>query len=502
MFRIVLIEDEPSAMRHLRTIIKLYCSGFEVVDTAENGADGLEKIRALKPDVVISDIKMPVMDGIKLASHVKEELPFIYSVIISGYQDFEYAKGAIQSGVTDYLLKPVTPSQLKELLESIGKKLEAEYYTKRIGILNQILNGMPVEQWQIERYLQFSNFSAAILRENGLPSRFGSKHTAAAHDPAVEVERIPDIKTGQNLWILPGRDKLEMVFLHTAEIPDGIHLAELVARVAGKLTGGYHTTIYSTGLFRLQDCRETILNLYRVLDNKIVIGLSQTINDHSENRYTPENRALRDGTLENRLKFLISNALYEELKQEFIKLFAIWEKEKYPQIWVENALRQIMQYIKKQLAGMEEQNYNIEFLLDEVMYYATSFGELMSSIWELVEKIIRCVDIKYLKVDNQAFFNSIEKYLDQNLCEPLTLQSVCAIFGISQTYLSRLFRKYKNMSFNEYLTAIRIEKAKHLITENPEMPLKDVAKIVGYNDQFYFSRVFRSLTGIPPSHIR
>jgi YesN/AraC family two-component response regulator len=197
---------------------------------------------------------------------------------------------------------------------------------------------------------------------------------------------------------------------------------------------------------------------------------------------------------------LVSNGLYNELKQEFIKLFADWEREKRTQLWIENNLRHILQLVEKHSAtsgGMPEND--IELLLDEALCYSVTMGELMANIWEVVEKFVQRVDTRNQKVDNPSFFNSIERYLEQNLSEPLTLQSVCAVFGISQTYLSRLFRKYKNMSFNEYLTFIRVEKAKLLISGNRDMPLKDVASYVGFSDQFYFSKVFRSVTGIPPS---
>jgi YesN/AraC family two-component response regulator len=500
MMRIVLVEDEPSAMRYIKSIIELRCSGFKIVDTAENGAEGLEKVRLLKPDVVITDIKMPVMDGIELVSHIKEEFPFIYSVIVSGYQDFEYAKGAIQSGVVDYLLKPVNAGQLKKLLDSIRQKLETEYYIKRVGLLKHILIGAPAETWQVEKYLPFKCYSAAILRENGLPSRFSSKHTAAAYNPAVEAYAVSCTTGDNSIWVLTGRDERELLFFCTPELTDRNAFESLVAGTAEKLTGGYHTTIFASEFFGLLECKNMVSNLYRTLDNNIVIGLSQTIYELPEVRSAVENRASMDGSLGNKIAFLVSNAMYDGLKQELIKLFGTWEKERRTQLWVESNLRQILHHVEKHSAATRGgQNYDIEFLLDEALYYSTTFGELMANIWELVEKIVQCVEKKDHKVDTPAFFNSIEQYLEQNLSEPLSLQSVCSVFGISQTYLSRLFRKYKNMSFNEYLTAIRIDEAKRLIIENPNIPLKDVAMLVGYNDQFYFSRVFRSVTGVPPS---
>jgi two-component system response regulator YesN len=500
MIKIILIEDEPSAMRYLKSIIELKCSGFEIIDTAENGVEGLEKIRRIKPDIVITDIKMAVMDGIELVSHIKEEFPFINSIIVSGYQDFEYAKGAIKSGVVEYLLKPVNPGQLKNLLDTIKEKLEREFYIKRVALLKNILSGAAVEAWYTEKYLPFKNYSIAILRKNGLPSRFSSQYGASYHSIALETDTLMGLKGYNNIWIITGRDEQELVIIYTAEISCDKSFEELVTMIEEKITLGYHTLVFSSKLFTLTNCMKVVSNLYRILDNNIVIGVTQRIYDTQEIRLTTENRILTESKLVNKISFLLSNAMYDEMKREFVSHFACWEKDKLTQLWVENNLRQILRYLEEHsLACTQEQNRDLEFMLEEAMYYSTTFSELLVNIWDIVERITKHVQRSPQKVDTPSFIKSIEVYIEQNLAEPISLQSVCLMFGISQTYLSRLFRKYKKMSFNEYITMTRIDKAKRMIEKNPNILLKEVAALVGYGDPFYFSRVFRSVTGIPPS---
>ena len=499
MIRIILVEDEPSAMKYLCSVIEQKCTGFEIIDTAENGAEGLEKARLHKPDVIITDIKMPVMDGIRLVSRIKEELPYIYSVIISGYQDFEYAKGAIQSGVVDYLLKPVNAVQLRDLLHSIREKLKEQYRAERLVILKQALTGAPVESWRLSRYFPYERFIAALIRVNSLPSRFTSKLFSAAYDPALGLFELSGIQGDERIWVIPGRDEMEMIFFHTpgsaGEYPFHSHVFEAV----GKITGGYHHIVFSTEFSGLRNSKRIISGLYRTLDNNLVIGLNQIFYENMP-ILGAKNKNTLDVSLWNKLNFFLSNGQYDELKQEFIKLFASWEKAQCTQLWVESNLRQILNYIEKHSpTNIEMQHQDMEFLLDEALFYAASFGDLLANVWEIVEKLIQRTDIKNHKVDNPAFFSSIELYVGKNITEPLTLQRICTVFGISQTYLSRLFRKYRNMSFIEYLTNIRMDKAKQLIEEYPEMHLKDVAEAVGYIDPFYFSRVFRMTTGVPPS---
>ena len=499
MARIVLVEDEPSAMRYLCSVIEQKCSGFEIVDTAENGAEGLEKIRLHKPDIVITDIKMPIIDGIQLVSCIKEELPYIYSIIISGYQDFEYAKGAIQSGVVDYLLKPVNAMQLKDLLSLIKTKLEEQYYTERVAILKNLVAGTPVESCRSGRYLPFKCYNLAILRENGLPSRFSSKQISTVYNPDIDLLVLSGVRGEGHIWAISGRDEMELIFFFTPQIGSIEVFKSFVLEAAGKIKSCYHNIAFSSEIPALNDCKKVVSSLCRIIDNNTIIGRSQIF---YENAPSPANnkRIELDASFWNRLNFYLSNAQYDELKQEIIKMFALWEKEQRTQLWVESNLRQILRYVEKHSAANHgAQHHDLEYLLDEALYYAASFGDLMADTWEIIVKLIQHTEVKSQKVDNPRFFSSVELYLEKNLSEALMLQGVCSVFGISQTYLSRLFRKYKNMSFNEYLTTIRVEKAKQLIIENPGMHLKNIAETVGYNDQFYFSRVFRSVTGIPPS---
>jgi two-component system, response regulator YesN len=498
--KILLIEDEPSAMRHLKSIIELRCKGFLIVGTAENGAEGLEKVRSLNPDVVITDIKMPVMDGIKLVAHIKQEFPSIYSIIVSGYQDFEYAKGALQCGVVDYLLKPVNASQLNILLENIHQKLERHYYLKRIELMKQILLCKNIEISVIEKYLPFKSYSLAIVRQNGLPSRFNVNQEVEYNNPILEIWMEYNIKNLNNIWILQGRDEKEVIFVFSPDITSIKDFKTYFNGVISKLDNGYHTAVLGTESFKISDFKRLVSILYRTLDNNIVIGLSQTILGLSVTQAVAIGQVILDEMLSTRIGYLVSNVMFKELKLEFIKLLDLWEKEHRTQLWLESNLRQILHIIRKHSnLGLESQNYDLEFLLDEALCCSTTFGELMANTWELVGKIVQQDELKNMKVDTPDFFNSIGRYLEQNISEPLSIPIICGIFGISQTYMSRLFRKYKNMSFNEYLTVLRVEKAKQIILENPSMNLKDVATFVGFNDQFYFSRVFRSVTGSPPS---
>ena len=116
MYTVLVAEDEPLALKNITSIIEKYCDGFTVAATARDGTAALAGIREVRPDVVVSDIKMPRPTGVELAEILHEEMPETCFIITSGYDDFAFTQSAIRSGVTDYLLKPITPAALKKSL--------------------------------------------------------------------------------------------------------------------------------------------------------------------------------------------------------------------------------------------------------------------------------------------------------------------------------------------------------------------------------------------------
>jgi YesN/AraC family two-component response regulator len=142
-------------------------------------------------------------------------------------------------------------------------------------------------------------------------------------------------------------------------------------------------------------------------------------------------------------------------------------------------------------------DYQLDLLLSE----ARGWDDVAVGVWSLASSLLS-LEQEAGNDEAPAFFRRICRHIDTRYAESLTLTDLCEAFRISRPYMYKLFRKFEGTSFNEYLTRRRIEAAKRLIAESPSMPLKDVAQYVGYQDQFYFSRVFKSLTGIPPSEYR
>ena len=477
--RILLVDDEPAALRHLQTVVEFTGVQCKIVGTAENGAQAIELVDRLLPDVVITDMKMPVIDGIAFALMLKDNHPHVLTAVVSGYQEFEYLKGAIKSGVADYLLKPVGIEQMKSILLAFSEKVTISYEAKRLAILSELRLGAIVAESDLSKYFLDSSLYVAILRRGGIVSRL------SAHKQNDEVVPI----RVEGCLNLHGRDENEAILI-ALERPvltgyDGRH-------------GEYMTIVRLDSSVDIKSFAGICKLLYTALDSFIVVGKSMDViispddNLPSTSNYEFDNLA--------RIKHYMSSTQYEKLKHALVDAFARWEKESRQAIWVESALNRLFSVALKHAPPQNSEN--VFYAVQEAVLNAQSCGELMAATWALLERVLQIPEIKPQRIDSQLFFERIKTYIETNFAESLSLQTICSAFGISQTYANKLFRKYADASFTEFLTSLRMEKAKEYLMQKPKIPVKDVAQMVGYSDQFYFSKVFRIATGIPPSEYK
>jgi two-component system response regulator YesN len=497
---VLLADDEPSALRSLRYAIEKYCEKFEVVYCAKNGREALDKAVQLQPDILITDIKMPLLDGIGLVEKVIRFCPSTSSVIVSGYQEFEYAKGAMRLGVIDYLLKPLDVVQLCTLLEKLRASKLTDYYNKQVNILNKYVGDADdayPEEKELKRYFPFTGYTISLMRINGLPSRFSARNVPAWYDPAKNKKNILHPARYKGVWMANGRDDAEY-FVFRAEESNAPCLKELSLSAVSSFSNAFYTIIMDKEAFQLNECKKITRRLWRIVDNNLILGLSQIIDLSQNDENVLKSPAILDSIVQNRIAYLVSGGLFDELKNEIIGQFNQWELKKCPQIRVEQYIRQIIGIVTRVVSSKTAVNADLNILLDEALSFSTTFGELLENIWQIITEITLNHAEKG-RVDTVAFFNTIEEYVKQNLRQPLSLESVCSHIGISQTYLSRLFRKYTNMSFNKYITMHRIKEAKKLIDSYSNILVQDVAYAVGYDNPSYFSKVFREVVGVTPS---
>lgn len=495
----MLVDDEPSSVRYLKTIIEQKTNDFIVSSLAENGYDALQKIEKEKPDIVITDIKMPIMDGIELCSNIRKKYPYIHTILVSGYQEFEYARSAIKEGAYDYILKPININVFIETLLDLKEKIEVERYKKQIELLISIINNEKVNIYEVEKCFPFKRYGIAILRKGGIPLHFSTRIYLHKTNSFNDNK---DIFDNQKIWTLYGRDQNEHIFIFSPEELE-FKIFENYIKTFGESIKrfSYYTVLFDAKYFSLENLSERLINLIKLLNNSVIIGYSQVI--YIDDYYLSRKERITqiDQTVEKKLNFYISNFLCDRVKEEIEHCLTIWEQERQPLIWVGNLLNQIINLIKNHIQSIDIAEMAIEYMLDEALCLSKDYNDLKNSIWDIVNILFKNIECNMRK-NSSSLFNQIISYLNNNLSKPLSVQNVCQLFKISPTYLNTLFNKYKGISFNKYLINMRIEKAKDIICENPDIPIKEICDMVGFNDQFYFSRVFKALTGHTPSEFK
>lgn len=484
MYNILVVDDEPVGLKHVSMIIKKKCPHFQVIATAENGKEALEIMHNISVDVVITDIQMPIMDGIKFVQEIQQEYPNILKVIVSGYSEFEYAKKALQAGVCDYLLKPLVPEDMKKLLDSLKIKLDYFYYQKRNEILKILCNGGSVELRDLNCYFPEKKFYAALFRENGLLGNLQQNR--------IEIFSMMDEK----IYIY-GRDEREGLYLIPEQFVFGGDFISYSKSIFNKelKKGDYVTGIVFNQTFDVTQLSEVAQYLYRRLAEHITIGKNQLIlsNDEIEHHGISQD--------EQRIQEIIEEQImlgsFKGIKEKILQLFQIWKTEEKSQLYMEATTRYFIHLIFRNRVTCFD-IHEIEFLLQETFSYAANMDELSENLYGLIKQLLPDCE-KETVDDKESLLNEILNYINLHITESLTLGKVCKQFGVSQTSLNRMFRTYKDTSFSVYLTTTRIEKAKNVMNKNPHLYIKEVAERVGYNDQFYFSRIFRTMEGICPS---
>lgn len=487
MYRVFVAEDEPAALNHILTLIELKCPRFEVAGTADNGRTAFEQLEKLRPDVLITDVRMPLMDGIELVCKVKEKYPSVLSVIISGYQEFDYARAAIQAGVCDYLLKPVKPSAFQDCMRAIRGKLDKSYYTLRNRMLHKMstVDTDMIDKMEFSRIFSEEGYYVALFRKNGLPQRF-------VNTGETEIFSIPE----EQLMVY-GRDEMETLCICPKELMIYGSFYELMQHIIEKerRSAFYYTLVLQAEVIPPEELPSAIQRIYQKLDSCLVIGKNRTI-------MLPEQEEQQTGFLEEGndleyLRLLLSHGERRKAIEEVERCFAEWEKREYTQLVIEDKVREIFGLFRRQHM-LEESVEACGYYMDEAFFYAENMKRLTESILQILGKNSD-QEMARGKMDTQEYFERILCYMEENLANPLSPQMICRVFGISQTYLCRLFRSYSSKSFSKMLNELRVGKACEIMKNRKELFVKDIAVMVGYSDQFYFSRIFRSVKGVSPS---
>lgn len=525
MYRVLLADDEVIIRENVSRHVPWPEHGFELVTSCQNGQEAVDYISSNPVDLIITDICMPIMDGMELCKFVHENYPHIKIILLSGYDEFEYAKKAIRYDVVEYVLKPVTSKEMCELLDRVHTLLDKERSHSEMEVSYR------------DNYQQLlSNTLADFI--------IGNK---SLDDSTAELERL-----GLPVWTQSFRVAVLELNMYTAElITDRQTQVEssltsfVVYNVANELVmqenagvvcqdNNYHTII----LFHNDDntdsatnnhelCQRIMYQLKEMLHLKVTIGLGRTVTSAEQIplSYSEAKQALlyRYVKGDNRVIEYSSINSPDDVYIDKQCTAPLMEAVKNTDA---NALNHALFLIRHEL---QTHNYKkdkasfllswcIEALFEKLQKYGQGDGvrkeSALSSILK-AETLDTAIDVvqQYSEACIQALLdnrsngsrnyvrNAIE-YIEGNYNDSeLSLKSICAYLNISVSRFSSLFKAQQGETFMETLTRIRMEHAKELLLHT-DLKNYEIAERVGFSDPHYFGIAFKKDTGKTPTEFR
>lgn len=512
-FSVLVVDDEPAALRYVCTIIEEHCPGFSVVGTALNGAEALAELERLRPELVVTDARMPVMDGIRMVNELREQHDETPVLILSGYDDFEYVRGALDTGVVDYILKPVSVQRLRKAMAGLKERLLERRDRAVARWLHKLGTGAAAECEVPLRH----KCHVALLRYGGLVRRVDARAAEASFERHGELLAVAG-RDGREALLFASSHAVDsprfqsalrelaaaappLVTAAAATEPGSVATGSAAAgsRSAGSAPGSraaapYYTLAAFPRPVPAEEVEGAVAWLARVVDRSVKPGLTQ----HCSAEPPPEDSGGVKRALADRLSYGAttgSKAVIDEVVEDLV---AGWERNA-PSLY---SLRKSIAALLFRCTEGEADSAEIDSLVDDAVEAPGSYADLGAAVKRVILTLLTPELLEEEGSDAPGFFRGIRSWVAEHYTEQLSLRDVAAHFGLSPSYVSRLFRRYEGISLGEYLTKRRVQVACELLAGRAETPVKEIAAYCGFRDQYYFSRVFKASTGYSPTEYR
>ncbi|ALA44465.1 MULTISPECIES: response regulator [Paenibacillus] len=527
LHRAIVVDDETFTRKGLLQLMDWQACGFEIVGEADNGEDALELISRIHPDLVITDIRMPVLDGLELIRSVLEqstEHPAF--IILSGYSDFAYAQQAIRYGVHDFMLKPIDEGDFSATLRKLSERLHREqqnaqrYQNHHAGGLLETVMMNPVDdvvvtQWEQQLRLGEATYMYYVLVElnDQHPWRSGADGVMLSLFQFRELieqalHRLMDGK--YPLYVHEHRNRIGLIvpdfFLGCFEGKVEVFMKALQREIEGMKTLkdqlGSRVFVYAGKPVNwLQDiqqsyacAKEAVLHKYIYDNSGIVVYLQEGM--------PPLHYKTIPQDVLDRLTEQVEELRLDELRVAVDYLFSSFREECYAPEAMKMSLHQCLLSIVRVIQNMQGNERSLQSL-EPMMNWQDmnlSLGELQRLFTAFAEESGRYIGV--LRKDcQQGGIQHIRAYIEQHAAENISLKSIAARFYMNPVYLGQLFRKTYGVYFNEFLLKLRVQEAKRLLRQT-DLRIYEIAERVGFGSSDYFVTQFEKMAHATPSEYR
>lgn len=530
--KVFLVEDEVIIRSGVKKSINWEQEGYEFVGEASDGELAYPMILKEKPDILITDIRMPFMDGLELSRLVKKELPDIKILILSGYDEFEYAKKAIKIGVTEYLLKPISAAKLTEVLNAVAETIRQENEEKNLleTYFAEMRENTERDKMRLFEKLLMGDLSMGEILEAG--ERFGMNLGASCYK-IVLFKILANLEN--HVYAEQMVDACSSVE-QAASMMDGVYVFQRgVEGWAFLLTAQDEKSMEESAKILYQNLKQAMKN-YTQLEYFGGIGSTVPRIRSLKQSFREADRAFAARFVEEANQIISQKEFEKSQMEEGLKMqgvVQIGKSREMLQKFLSNGTREeVKAFSDAYISRIEEENIRStmvrQYVVIDVCIVILSFCERISSanrlqeeaeeLQKMMQKIHSLSEIKkyVVRLLNEAIelrdAESGRRYSDliaaakkeienHYMTEEISLNTVAISVGMSPSYFSSIFSKEAGKTFVEYLTEVRIEKAKEFLMCS-SMKTSEIGYEVGYKDPHYFSYIFKKVQGCSPKEYR
>lgn len=531
MYKILIVDDEAVVREGIRDNIDWNSHGYTLVGDCENGLEAMEAVDRFVPDVVLTDICMPFMDGMELSKYISEKYPHTRIVILTGFEEFEYAHQAVKLKATDFILKPITSGELRKVLSKIKAGLDEEKAEKEdiSRLKTQLRESLPLLK---DRFL--NNFVCGNLSRREVDERFQYFNLKLSGNAFVSmIVEIDDYKalaqseadfdgqlfsfavfniseeiaaSEENSIVFQNRNDRTVIVLSAEGREElyekAIKTAEDIKQAIERFLGFTVTIGIGSPVSQAGDIALSYEKSLSALDYRFLLGRNQVININDMERSS--GNVIYNRNLEKRLLSEIKSGsganiaeilgqIVNYLEESYVSMHKCHVYMQQLAVSLMNLLDELdisdKDIFKNETNPFAEINA-LKTLSDMKLWFHKTCRDICSAV--ALKRNDFCEDI-VIKAKEYIYGNYNN--------EDISLNSICKHLLISTSYFSMIFKNATGETFVEFLSRVRIEKAMELL-RNTAMKTYEVAEKIGYSDPHYFSMVFKRLSGATPTEYR
>ncbi|MCX7711151.1 MAG: response regulator [Clostridia bacterium] len=532
MYKILIVDDESFVREGIKENIDWKKHGFELVCDCENGLEAMEAVDKFKPDIVLTDICMPFVDGLELTRYIVEKYPWIKVVILTGYDEFEYAQQAVKLKAFDYMLKPITANELRKVLDKLKTELDEEYdKLEDLNKLKKLLReSLPLLK---ERFLNC--LLQGTLKSSEIKEKFEYFNIHLAGNTylalTVDIDDYGDLKLAhpetdaglfqfavyniseeilsqkQNCIVFQNNTEKTVIILGNENErslqESAIGISEEIRQAVEKYLKFTVTIGIGKTILSISDLYDSYKYALSALDYRFLLGKNRVISIHD-----------MEGSLVEK------SAYNKELELKLVSAVKIGTAED-----IDNITSQLIQNLKESYTSINKCYYHVHQIVMSVIGALNELGHSESEVFgenrTLLTEVYQFKTLEETKLwldnlfkraseylrgrRNDYYQTQAEKaveYIKSKYDDPdISLNSICKHLLMSTSYFSSIFKSHTGQTFVEYLTKVRVEMAMKLL-KGTNLKTYEVAEKVGYKDPHYFSMIFKKTLGCTPSDYR